>query len=621
MQIHDDTPAVSPIVTAGVLLCARSLAEPLGLLMPGAQAILDATGASRSRAYELAQELRTSLPSFCRVAGRPRVVREPPPKNEVAAVCGEVLRFVARHPGCIHRVDERGHYAEVFRLFILELRDKHEDMPLVDFASAIDVPLGTLEDWLRAPKPAAFDATDEGNAEHEAKQTQIETVRAAYRTWRGDFTPFCEHVRRDYRIDFGRTMIASILFAHGERKPEKRAGRSRDEEALRDAFKTFFPGAQWVGDGKQLEVCVDGESYTQNLELVVDAKTGAAVGVSVRAEEDSAAVVLAFENGKDTTGEPPLALLLDNRPSNHTPDVDAALGETIRMRSTPGRAQNKAHVEGAFGLFAQKAPTIEIDTHDARELARTVAFLVALTFFRAQNHTPRHDRKGFTRVELYAETVTPEAREAARTALRERVRKLELARQTRAARLDPVVKATLDDAFARLALVDPERHIRDAIACYTRDSIVAGIAIFAGKRAANTLPAAVDARYLLGIVKNVEYVHEADAIFEALLSERLAARDRFLKPLVEERDALRATAAPAGPKVDAVVDRLVAAERVIDRTFWLEALAQLLADLDEEQRRGLAQRAARRINAVFRLRIADREYLVRSLLRRLWPLE
>ena len=39
-------------------------------------------------------------------------------------------------------------------------------------------------------------------------------------------------------------------------------------------------------------------------------------GACVRPEEDAAAVVEAFRDGVITTGQPPLALLLDNRPSN-----------------------------------------------------------------------------------------------------------------------------------------------------------------------------------------------------------------------------------------------------------------------------------------------------------------
>ncbi len=593
--------------------------------MPSVAEILTATGATRSRAYEISREIRDLLPSLARGPGRPRVEAEPAQASEIGDVRGETLCFVMSHPGCVQIGRDRARYSEPFRLFVIELRDRHRDMSLCALADAIHVPLGTLEDWLRAPPPEApahVDAHEDVAArERDAKHAQIETVLAAHREWSGDFTSFCEHVRRDHRLEIGKTMIASILFACGERVPARRAGRSRDEHALRGAFETFFPGAQWVADGKALDIVIDGEVFHVNLELAIDASSDAAVGISIRDEEDSQAVIDAVESGIETTGELPLAILLDNRPSNHTPEVDAALGETMRMRATPWRPQNKAHVEGAFGLFAQKTPPIEIDTRDPRALAHVIAKIVALTFFRALNRAPRRDRDGKTRVDLYAQSVTAEERDAAKNALRERMRKQELARQTRAARVDPVVRALLDDAFVRLALLDPERHVRDAIACYSRDAIIDAIGIFGGKRERGTLPEGVDARYLLGIVRNVHDVREADVITEALVRERLAARDRFLDPLVRERDTLVGGATDVVSTLDALVLRLTRAERAIDRHFWIDATATVLATCDEEERRTLARRAAHRIHAAFDLDTRDREHLVLMLLRRLWPLE
>ena len=399
-----------------------------------------------------------------------------------------------------------------------------------------------------------------------------------------------------------------------------RGGRSRDEEALRGSFETFFAGAQWVGDGKTLALVIDGEVIHQNLELVVDAHTDAAVGIDVRDEEDSPAVVAAFRDGVQTTGDSPLALLLDNKACNHTDEVDAALGDTLRLRSTLGRAQNKAHVEGSFGLFAQTVPPIELSTHDPRALARAVALLVATVFFRVLNRRPRRDRDGMSRLQLYAHDVTPQQREAARVALAERLRKQQLAQQTRAARTDPVVRARLDAAFDRLDLIDPEHHTRDAIACYPLDAIVDAIAIFDGKRTAGTLPDSVEARYLLGIVRNLHHCHEADAITIALLRERLAARDRLLQPLVRERDAILAGHDDDHARMlDAIVDRITAAERLVDRHFWLDAAAAVLSASNDD-RLPLLRRAARRIHTAFRLPLRERSALERGLLRRVWPL-
>jgi hypothetical protein len=416
-------------------------------------------------------------------------------------------------------------------------------------------------------------------------------------------------------------VISNILFAHRARTPQRRAGRSRDEHALRDAFETFFPGAQWVGDGKTLEVTVDEQRYRMNLELIVDAASDAAVGMAVTPEEDSAAVCAAFEDGVETTGEKPIALLLDNRPSNHTNDVEHALGNTQLMRSTPGRAQNKAHVEGAFGLFAQQVPPIVLSTHDPGALARGVASGVAQVFFRVLNRAPRRDRDGRHRVDLYAEGATDAQIAAAGRALEERIQKLERARRTRAERLDPTVCAYLDEVFARLELIDPKRYVRDVIAGYPRDAIVDGIATYEAKQRRGTLPEGADARYLLGIVRNLHHTHEADAIREALLREHLEARDRFLDPLIQRAQDILAANPDVGGALDAITDALTTADRELDRRLWIHTAAALLEPLDADQRTSLTRRVARRIHHAFGIHPRERERLTRILVRRVVPID
>jgi hypothetical protein len=241
-------------VTAGVLLCARALGEQLELPCPSTAEILSATSATRSRAYEVASEIRDLLPTLDRPPGPPRVERGPQPASRFAELRGEALRFLKSHAGCVRLERERMRYRDTWRHFVITLRERYADLSLPDLADALCMPLGTLEDLLResivASEPEREHIEPHEEAERDAKLAQIETVLAAWRAWRGDFTAFYAHVRRDLRIGFGKTMIATILFAHGERTPSRRVGRSRDEHALRGAFKTFFPGAQWVADGK-----------------------------------------------------------------------------------------------------------------------------------------------------------------------------------------------------------------------------------------------------------------------------------------------------------------------------------------------------------------------------------
>jgi hypothetical protein len=372
----------------------------------------------------------------------------------------------------------------------------------------------------------------------------------------------------------------------------------------------------------QVPVLFGGQRFVFNVELDVDAHTAAFVGTSVRDAEDCAAVVEAFDSGVATTGAPPLALLLDNRPSNHSPDVDEAIGSTIRIRATPERPQNKAHVEGAFGLFSQALPPLVLDTTGtARDQARRLLRLVVEVWAKTTNHRPRASRRGSSRVDLYGDaTASDEQIAAARKELRELAERQQRARRTLEARRRPDVLAYLDDAFARLRLLDPERHLRIAIAGHPRSSIATGVAIFEQKRRAGTLPDGVDARYLLGIVKNVTAKTELEIFAETLMEERLRARDFFLAPLRADRDELR-----ADKTVEEIIttssDRALATTSNLERTFWLETIIDVIREYPDDERPVLFRHMVRRVETVFDAPPAVRHDAVRFVGERLFPVE
>lgn len=616
--------ALPSLCLAAVLLLARAIAERYALPCPSVAAILAATGASKSRSYELVARLAAFLPTLVRAPGRPARVPAPA-TSAIPEVTRAVLDYVMTHPGCVDRGVERQRYADGFRRFVLGL---YADEPAADldvFSRAVAVPTGTLKDWLRATP------LDSGDSESAApappvseprtdRTSHIHTVLDAWSRWQGSFLDFCGHVQRDLHVPFGRDLVRRILSVNGRRKPARRDGRSPDEIALRGAFRTYFPGAQWVGDGMTVPVFVDGQRFVFNLELNVDAHAGALVGATVRDNEDSSAVVQAFQSGVATTGAPPLALLLDNKPSNHTTEVDAALGDTIRIRATPERPQNKAHVEGAFGLFSQILPPLVLDTRaGAYDLARGFFSVVVAVWARTTNHRPRQDRAGRSRLELYSDEPTDEQIEHARRDLRELSERQQRARRTLEARRRPEVLSMLDDHFARLGLLDPQRHIRIAIAGYPTDAIADGLLIFAAKRRANTLPDGADARYLLGIVKNVAAKTEGEILAETLYQGRLEIRDRFLAPLRAEHEALRAE-----PDVLRVI--LVCVEKATDtpsnleRSFWLDALVETLREQPEPERKQRFLHAARLIEATFALGPRERHDAVRYVADRLVPI-
>ena len=621
-SVSDPRPAVSPLLTTALLLAALTVLRALRLPCPTVEQVLDATGAKRTRAYALRDRLVGLLPTLERPVGRPRA-ELPPPRADTAALTDQVLDFIMRRPGCARYGGRRRCYSEAFRHFILELAERNPQVPVQTFAAAVQVPLGTLKDWLSG----GHQGTEAPSSKSTAASTdpittgRIETLVVEYRRWQGTFSAFCDHVGENLRIPFGRTIIATILEQHGERCPSRRSGRSPDEKALRGAFETFFPGAQWQGDGSPVVVQIGDQRFRFNIELIVDAHSDAVVGASVRDEEDAQAVTDAFDDGVQATGQPPLATLLDNRPSNHTDQVEQGLAPSMTMYATKARPQNKAHVEGAFGLFFQVAPLLAITATAPRELAHQLLQLVVQTWGRTLNHRPMKNRNGRCRAELYAtEAPTPEQVEQARDALQERIRQQDKARQTLKARQDPVVRDILDRAFARLGLLDPKGNIRDAIARYPLDHVVAGIATFEGRLKASTLPEGVDARYLLGIVKNIAQKDEGLRISEALLRLRLDAQDRLLAPLIHSRDTLLNRGADPIDTLKHLTDRALKADRQLDKLFWLGAAGDYICRQHRARHTALLRFTSRRIHTTFAVTCQDRQAAVRFVYARVIPL-
>jgi len=614
---HPELP-VAPVLLAGLAIAALPVLDHLGLPHPSAVEVVEKLEVSRSRAYELRARVEAALPSLLLPPGRP-----PSPPPAPAADLTTILRacrdFVYEHPGAVESQGTRRRYTDRFRHFILGLAQQHLEVPLPLFADAAGVPLDTLHDWLAGGQEDTRPPESLAAAPNpDPTEPQVEQLLALWAAWTGSFKGFCRHAQRDWRLPFGRTLISTILGLHGVRHAKRRSGRSPDEDALRGQFLTFFPNAQWVGDGTQLWASVGAEYFSFNLELLVDPASGAFVGAAVTDTEDGDAAVQATQDGVATTGATPISILLDNKPSNHTDAVAEAVAPAVLERSTPARPQSKAHVEGAFGLFQQVAPDMALLPTNPRELARQLVALTVTTWARTLNHKPMKGHGGLTRVQRHLDhKPTPAEIDAARAALRERLRKQERARLTRQARQDPQVRAALADAFARFAFEDPKGHILDAIARYPLDVVIDAIATFDGKRRAQTLPEGADARYLLGIARNIAEVREGREIALALWRERRTAQDRALDPAERERNRLEEADICMEERIASFADLALRTTRRLDRFFWLTAIADTVLEQDSAEHRPLFLLAARRIHATFsvphKLRLEATRFLAASI--------
>ncbi|GMV20019.1 MAG: hypothetical protein AMXMBFR56_82430 [Polyangiaceae bacterium] len=181
--------------------------------------------------------------------------------------------------------------------------------------------------------------------------------------------------------------------------------------------------------------------------------------------------------------------------------------------------------------------------------------------------------------------------------------------------------ALLDQEFARLGLLDPQRHVRIAIAGYPLDPIISGISIFDAKRCANLLPDGVDARYLLGIVKNVAAQTELELFAEILYRNRVEMRERILASLRAQRDDLSADPDVARVLRSFVVRAAEGHAAGLERTFWLDAIVETLREREGAERQRLFKHAARLVGATFAISPRERQDAVRYIADRLVPLE
>lgn len=611
--VSPKSPTVTAILQAALLLVALPFLEVLGLPRPNAEEVLSKLGVSRSYAYEMRNRLLGLFPMLQKPTGRPSKPEMPAP--DTGEISRKVIAFLQTHPGAARATRTRNSYSDDFRRCVLDLAEQHAGIDRAELALAVGVPFDTFRDWLDAPppKPIVSPKVDE-----DVTQARVASILEAWPSWRGGFISFCTFVRTELLIDYGWALIRRILETHADRRLKPRPGRSPDEKATREALVSFFPGAQWFEDGSPISIVLKGKTFTFNWELVVDGYSSAFVGATLSKEETGAAVVEAFKNGVDTTGAKPIALNTDNKAPNHTAEVDKALEESVHIRATLGRPQNDAPVEGAFGLFQQTAPPLVVKGDSDEELAQGFLKLILDVWGRATNHRPRSNRKGKSRVQLYSDVKPTEAQIAgAKMQLEERRRRQELAQLTRTARLNPVVRSMLDEAFVRLRLEDPTGNIKDAIARYSAEVVLAAIATFEAKRDKNTLPIDVGARYLLGIARRISERDEGYAIAELLWLRRLELEDRAIQELEMARKAIVGDV-PA--RIGETIKRAVQANGTLQRTFWLTAAANLIKEASIEGRKALYDLAVRRVHAAFDIDPWERQAAVRVLAARTLPI-
>ena len=613
---------------AAISLIVFAILRRLGLPHPSSGELCRRLGIARSYAYEQRDKLAAVLELG--FAERPcehclKVKGE----LRLKTIANAVLAYRVTHPGAWGD-GERTVYSAGLRAFVVALAKEHGDLDQADFAEACGIPLPTLKAWwaderrpgAAPPKPPpAAAAPSPATPPHERDglgTLPLEMLRivAAYERWEGTLHAFVAHVNDELGLHYGRAQITQILHLAAVRKILK---KPPPQPCARGSTFRPPPGVQWTSDGKEVKVVVDDRTYSVAWQPMVDVGCTATVGEAVRREEDAAGVISAFQEGVATTGAPPQVLLLDNKAPNRSEALREALPDaTMLMHATLGRPENKAVIEGGFGLFAQDlGPVVAVvSTASPEGTARDVAEAVTRAYATGRNHRPRR-QDGKTPYELYRDRDrSPEKIAAAVEFLRGVKERIDARAEREAARRDPQVRAALENAFARFGFAD-EGDVLSWLSTLSREAVQNAIAIFAAKHSAGSLPADAGVRYFAGIARNQQ--HELELrLFEAELVAILE-REQLIVADHLERKAAALASLDTAPRLGAIVQELLTVPAPVAQVFWRRCFAAVAVTVSQPLRRPLRTWLCTRIRRFFRATKQLRQELLAVVIRALPP--
>jgi hypothetical protein len=479
-----------------------------------------------------------------------------------------------------------------------------------------------------AQQPANTNADADADADAETTTAAPPTVFSlemlriirAYERWEGSVPAFVDHLRDHLGLHWGREHVTQLLHLAAARALLRRPPPT---PCARGSSFRPPPGVQWTSDGKQVKVVVDGQTLEVAWQPMVDVGSTATVGATVRAHEDTQGVVAAFEEGVATTGDVPRALLVDNKAPNTSEALrDALPDQTLLMHATPARPQNKAVVEGMFGLFAQDltgAVVAVVDTSTPAQIARAVADAVTRAYATGRNHRPRR-KDGKTPYELYRDRDrSPEAIAAAVKVLRAIKDRIDEREAREAAGRDPRVLAAFEHACTRFGFED-DGDLRVSLNRIGIESIEEAIAIYAAKLRTGSLPVDADnLRYFMGIARHCQTDRELLS-FEQELVAQLERRALITQAYLERRAAAYANLDVAS-RMRSILDEILDASSAVPvaQHFWRRCLVAVAEIVPVERRANIRRSLCERIRRCFAAIKQLRHELVDLVVRLLTP--
>jgi len=571
-----------------VIAIARDIARSLEVSVetPLAESCR-AVGANRTSVYEQKKRVLARLEELA--GARPGRPCEPEvtPSGEGDATAQqltiEILEHRLEHPGAMVRHQGRTHYSAGLRRLVLARHDRWTGS-LEAFAAAVRVPLDTLRDWLRRDREAALGepaAQAPAVAVPHGASELARQVAEFWQVWEGPTRAFIGQAAG--RFGLSTAQVARLLRVLGCIAP-----RRKKPPRYRGETHPLSPGAMLVTDGKQLDVELTGSRRRthRNWQGIVDQTTGCDTAVVVTAEECAAGAARAHDRSLELLGGAvPKGLLHDNKPCYDDEELRRHVEQcgTTMIPATPGRGENKAILEGAFGLWEQRVGTIRLDDTNTETLITSAVSECVRAYTAATNRVPRVEWDGRSRLDVLREAC-PSEKQQRRDALFLRQLKADHdPSRRRLPRPNPVSGPLLDEVFRRLELLDkdPKGALRRHLSVCEPAAIRRAAAIVTAKRASGSIEERYLHRYLAKVIQNQQHELELERAAEELLD--LCQAEAQLWTEGEEQDYERLV--NDGLSKDelslAVAEHAAHAGLPVQTAYWTRKLMELLGSAME----------------------------------------
>ena len=222
---------------------------------------------------------------------------------------------------------------------------------------------------------------------------------------------FVKHLHKEWKKKSwltsypSRKTIEDILFANDLWKPKILSNKQKG--SYKASITKYAPHVQTVLDGKQLVVNLGQASYLFTMEFCKDMATDAIGGYAIGKSETAQLVKEAFLKHSENH-QKPKAALIDNGKGNLKAAIDLGAEGTLFIKALPYRPQTKGQIEGEFGIFERNVSTLNIDNSDNESLAYSLVKIIAETYIRLRNNSPRCSVCPFTPAKLMKSDLSKE---------------------------------------------------------------------------------------------------------------------------------------------------------------------------------------------------------------------